>query len=47
MHGTAALPTHWTVPLEDRIASALSGFDGSRISDLAARSLAVARAIHF
>jgi ADP-ribosylglycohydrolase len=45
MHGAAALPTRWTTPLEDRIASALSGFDGARISELAARSLAVARAI--
>jgi ADP-ribosylglycohydrolase len=45
MHGPAALPTRWTTPLEDRIASALSGFDGARIFELAARSLAVARAI--
>ena len=45
MHGAGALPTRWTTPLEDRIASALSGFDGARISELAARSLAVARAI--
>jgi ADP-ribosylglycohydrolase len=45
MHGAAALPAHWTAPLEDRIASALSGFGESRIADLAARSLAAARAI--
>jgi ADP-ribosylglycohydrolase len=45
MHGTAALPAHWTAPLEDRVASALSGFEGARISELAARSLAVARAL--
>ena len=45
MHGTAALPTHWTAPLEDRIVSALSGVDSAHISELAARSLAVARAI--
>ncbi|HYI83825.1 MAG TPA: ADP-ribosylglycohydrolase family protein [Acetobacteraceae bacterium] len=43
MHGAAALPARWTTPLEDRIASALSGFDGLRISDLAARTLSVAR----
>jgi ADP-ribosylglycohydrolase len=43
MHGAAALPAHWTTPLEDRIASALFGFDGVRISELAARSLATAR----
>jgi hypothetical protein len=43
MHGAAALPAHWTTPLEDRIASALVGFDGVRISELAARSLAAAR----
>ena len=38
-------PRHWTTPLEDQIASAVFGFDGVRISELAARSLAVARAL--
>ena len=45
MHGAASLPARWTTPLEDRIASAVFGFDGARISELAARSLAVARAL--
>ncbi|HZH24901.1 MAG TPA: ADP-ribosylglycohydrolase family protein [Solirubrobacteraceae bacterium] len=45
MHGAEALPSHWTTPLEDRIASALLGSDGVRISDLATRSFAVAKAI--
>jgi ADP-ribosylglycohydrolase len=44
MHGASALPERWTAPLEDRIASALAGFDGVRISALAERTLAVARA---
>jgi len=44
MHGAAALPARWTTPLEDRIASALSGFDGVRISELALRTLSVVRA---
>lgn len=43
MHGASALPTHWTSPLQDRIASALGGFDGARISELATRTLSVAR----
>jgi ADP-ribosylglycohydrolase len=45
MHGASALPSHWTTPLQDRIASALHGFDGARISELAARTLSVARAL--
>jgi ADP-ribosylglycohydrolase len=45
MHGAGALHSRWTAPLEDRVASALLGFDGVRISELAARSLSVARAI--
>lgn len=45
MHGASALPSHWTTPLQDRIASALPGFDGARISELAARTLSVARAL--
>ena len=43
MHGASALPAHWTTPLQDRIASALGGFDGARISELAIRTLSVAR----
>lgn len=39
MHGTRSLPAHWTEPLHDRIRSSLAGFDMSRISDLAERTL--------
>ena len=46
MHGAGALPGHWTEPLEDRVASALSGFDGVRLSALADRTFAVARSLH-
>lgn len=38
MHGTGALPGHWISPLDDRVRSALFGFDNSRISDLAERT---------
>jgi ADP-ribosylglycohydrolase len=41
--GAAALPPHWIEPLNDRMRSALSGFDGIRISDLAARTTRLAR----
>lgn len=43
LRGAAALPAHWVRPLEDRVASAVSGEDGARISDLAARTLRLAR----
>jgi ADP-ribosylglycohydrolase len=36
--GTAGLPGHLVDPLHDTVRSALSGFDGSRISDLAGRT---------
>jgi ADP-ribosylglycohydrolase len=42
MHGVHALPAHWTAPLEDRIRTALFGFDGARPSALAERTLRVA-----
>ena len=42
MHGTDALAEHLVGPLEDRVRSAVFGFDGSRISDLAERTLRVA-----
>jgi ADP-ribosylglycohydrolase len=42
MHGTEAIPDHWTVPLADTIRSALFGYDGVRISDLAARTTSLA-----
>lgn len=42
MHGRAALPPHWIDPLEDRIRSALFGYDGSRIGELAQRTVRLA-----
>jgi ADP-ribosylglycohydrolase len=42
MHGAGALPMHWTAPLEDRISTALFGFDGARPSVLAERTLRLA-----
>lgn len=41
--GAAALPAHFIQPLQDTTRSALFGFDNSRISDLAARTLRLAR----
>jgi ADP-ribosylglycohydrolase len=43
MHGAQALPRHWLDPLEDRVHSALFGFDGAAISELAERTRRVAR----
>ncbi|MFF7199841.1 ADP-ribosylglycohydrolase family protein [Streptomyces sp. NPDC008141] len=37
--GAAAIPAQWTRPLEDRVRSAVFGFDGSRISELAERTV--------
>ncbi len=31
VHGTVSLPRHWIGPFGDRLRSAISGFDGSRI----------------
>lgn len=42
--GAAGLPRHFVAPLRDRTRSALFGFDNSRISDLAQRTTALARA---
>jgi len=42
MHGTSALPAYWVEPLNDRIRSAVFGFDNASISDLAERTLALA-----
>ncbi|MFZ3560859.1 ADP-ribosylglycohydrolase family protein [Streptomyces sp. BH055] len=41
--GAAAIPPQWTEPLEDRLRSAVFGFDGSRISELAARTAGLAQ----
>jgi ADP-ribosylglycohydrolase len=40
--GTAGLPAHFVDPLHDRTRSALFGFDNSRISDLATRTIRLA-----
>lgn len=40
--GAAAIPERWTAPLEDRVRSAVFGFDGVRISELAARTVELA-----
>lgn len=41
--GASGLPAHLVDPLHDRTRSALFGFDNSRISDLADRTIALAR----
>lgn len=42
MHGTEALPGSWIDPLNDTIRSAIMGYDNSRLSELASRTLRVA-----
>jgi ADP-ribosylglycohydrolase len=42
LHGTGAIPAHWTEPLHDTIHSALLGFDGAAITSLARRTTALA-----
>lgn len=37
--GASAIPPRWTEPLEDTVRSAVFGFDGVRISELARRTL--------
>ncbi|CAM5228881.1 ADP-ribosylglycohydrolase OS=Streptomyces violarus OX=67380 GN=FHS41_001297 PE=4 SV=1 [Streptomyces violarus] len=37
--GAAGIADQWTVPLEDTVRSAVFGFDGVRISELAERTL--------
>ncbi|MEU9154304.1 ADP-ribosylglycohydrolase family protein [Streptomyces sp. NPDC048417] len=41
--GAAAIPDQWKNPLEDTVRSAVFGFDGARISDLAERTVRLAR----
>jgi ADP-ribosylglycohydrolase len=43
MHGTESLPGHWVDPLNDRVRSAIMGYDHSTLSDLADRTLRLAR----
>ncbi|HEX2159790.1 MAG TPA: ADP-ribosylglycohydrolase family protein, partial [Actinomycetes bacterium] len=42
LHGARALPPAWVEPLGDLVRSAIVGFDNSRISDLAERTLRLA-----
>lgn len=42
LHGTRAVPSHWTDPLEDTMHSAIFGFEGTSISGLANRTVALA-----
>lgn len=41
--GAAALPPRWIDPLDDRLATSVPGFSGTRFSDLARRTLEVSR----
>lgn len=40
MHGLGGIPSAWSAPLGGRVRSSLKGFDGSRIADLARRTVA-------
>lgn len=40
--GAAAIPPQWSEPLRDRVRSAVFGFDGIRISELAERTVRLA-----
>ncbi|MEU6096300.1 ADP-ribosylglycohydrolase family protein [Streptomyces sp. NPDC047079] len=44
MTGAQAIPAHWTAPLQDTVRSAVFGFDGIRITELAERTLRLAKA---
>ncbi|MFJ9733969.1 ADP-ribosylglycohydrolase family protein [Streptomyces sp. NPDC101171] len=44
MTGAAAIPPQWTEPLQDTVRSAVFGFDGVRISELAERTVRLATA---
>jgi ADP-ribosylglycohydrolase len=41
LHGTEALPDHWTDPLQDTMHSAIFGFDGVHITELVERTMRV------
>ena len=41
--GADAIPDQWKEPLEDRVRSAVFGFDGVHISELAERTVRLAR----
>jgi len=42
--GAEAIPPQWKDPLEDTVRSAVFGFDGARISELASRTVALVEA---
>jgi ADP-ribosylglycohydrolase len=44
MHGAEALPGHWVEPLNDLVRTAILGYDRSSLTDLAERTLRLARA---
>ncbi|MEU3614511.1 ADP-ribosylglycohydrolase family protein [Streptomyces sp. NPDC006872] len=44
LSGAAAIPPRWTEPLQDTVRSAVFGFDGVRISELAERTVRLADA---
>ncbi|GHA13764.1 hypothetical protein GCM10010389_60770 [Streptomyces echinoruber] len=44
LNGARAIPAHWKDPLQDTVRSAVFGFDGVRISELAERTVRLARA---
>jgi len=44
--GAGRLPGRWVEPLHDRLTSIVAGYYDNRISDLARRTLAVARQVH-
>lgn len=46
LHGLAGIPDAWAAPLAGRVRSSLKGFDGSRIEELARRTLACVPAEH-
>ncbi|MER6346836.1 ADP-ribosylglycohydrolase family protein [Streptomyces sp. NPDC001595] len=46
LNGARAIPPQWTEPLQDTVRSAVFGFDGVRISELAERTLALAESEH-
>ncbi|MFD9908981.1 ADP-ribosylglycohydrolase family protein [Streptomyces sp. NPDC059063] len=45
--GAAAVPAQWREPLEDRVRSAVFGYDGTRISELAAHTTELAETSAF
>jgi ADP-ribosylglycohydrolase len=42
MHGREGIPSHWLAPIHNRVRSAVKGFDGLTIDELAARTMAIA-----